>query len=41
VAQRLGVPALALPYTVGGSARATDLFALFDETLDLLLGAAS
>lgn len=40
VAQRLGVPALTLPFTVGGSARATDLFALFDETLDLLLGAA-
>ncbi|MEW6415023.1 MAG: zinc ABC transporter substrate-binding protein [Pseudomonadota bacterium] len=40
VAQRLGVPALTLPYTVGGSARATDLFALFDETLDLLLRAA-
>ncbi|MFN3751017.1 MAG: metal ABC transporter substrate-binding protein [Thiobacillus sp.] len=40
VGQRLGVPALTLPYTVGGSARATDLFALFDETLDLLLGAA-
>ncbi|MFN3544262.1 MAG: metal ABC transporter substrate-binding protein [Thiobacillus sp.] len=39
LAQRLGVPALTLPYTVGGSARATDLFALFDETLDLLLGA--
>ncbi|MEW6254058.1 MAG: zinc ABC transporter substrate-binding protein [Planctomycetota bacterium] len=41
VAQRLGVPALTLPFTVGGSARATDLFALFDETLDLLLRAAS
>jgi zinc/manganese transport system substrate-binding protein len=40
LAQRLGVPALTLPYTVGGSARAQDLFALFDATLDLLLGAA-
>lgn len=40
LAQRLGVPALTLPYTVGGSARAQDLFSLFDETLDLLLSAA-
>ena len=40
LAQRLGVPALALPYTVGGSARAGDLFGLFDDTLDHLLKAA-
>ena len=40
LAQRLGVPALTLPYTVGGNPRATDLFSLFDETLNLLLGAA-
>lgn len=40
LAQRLGVPALTLPYTVGGSARAQDLFGLFDATLELLLGAA-
>lgn len=40
LAQRLGVAALTLPYTVGGSARAQDLFSLFDETLDLLLSAA-
>jgi zinc/manganese transport system substrate-binding protein len=40
LAQRTGVPALALPYTVGGSARATDLFGLFDDTLDQLLKAA-
>ncbi len=40
LAQRLGVPALVLPYTVGGNARAGDLFALFDDTLDQLLKAA-
>lgn len=40
LAARAGIPALALPYTVGGSARAQDLFGLFDETLDLLLSAA-
>lgn len=40
LAERLGVPALTLPYTVGGSARANDLFGLFDATLDLLLSAA-
>lgn len=40
LAARAGIPALALPYTVGGSARATDLFGLFDDTIDLLLQAA-
>lgn len=37
VAQRVGVPAIMLPYTVGGSERATDLFGLFDDTVDRLL----
>lgn len=40
LAQRAGIPALALPYTVGGSERAGDLFGLFDDTLDQLLKAA-
>ena len=39
LAQRTGMPALALPYTVGGSDRAGDLFGLFDDTLDQLLRA--
>jgi zinc/manganese transport system substrate-binding protein len=39
LAQRTGIPALVLPYTVGGSARASDLFGLFDDTLDQLLKA--
>jgi zinc/manganese transport system substrate-binding protein len=37
LADRAGIPALALPYTVGGNARAVDLFGLFDDTLDQLL----
>ncbi|MCD6707301.1 MAG: zinc ABC transporter substrate-binding protein [Thiobacillus sp.] len=41
LARRAGSPALALPYTVGGSERAGDLFGLFDDTLDQLLNAAS
>jgi zinc/manganese transport system substrate-binding protein len=40
LARRAGIPALVLPYTVGGSARASDLFGLFDDTLDQLLKAA-
>ena len=36
VAQRIGVPAIALPYTVGGNERASDLFGLFEDTLDRL-----
>jgi zinc/manganese transport system substrate-binding protein len=40
LANRAGIPALALPYTVGGNARAQDLFGLFDDTLDQLLEVA-
>ena len=39
LATRTGLPAVTLPYTVGGSDRARDLFGLFDDTLDRLLGA--
>lgn len=35
--QQAGVPAIALAYTVGGNARATDLFTLFDDTIASLL----
>ncbi|MBL0164152.1 MAG: zinc ABC transporter substrate-binding protein [Xanthomonadales bacterium] len=38
LAQRTGVPALVLPFTVGGDAQAKDLFGLYDSTLDKLLG---
>ena len=37
VAQRIGVSAIMLPYTVGGTERATDLFGLFDDTIDRLI----
>ncbi len=34
-----GLAMIEMPYTVGGSAQATDLFGLFDAGIDLLLGA--
>jgi zinc/manganese transport system substrate-binding protein len=40
LSQRTGIPALALPFTVGGNARAGDLFGLFDDTIEQLLKAA-
>lgn len=36
LSQRLDVPAIVLPYTIGGSQDSTDLIALFDATLDRL-----
>lgn len=33
LSQRTGTPVVMLPYTVGGSARASDLFGLFDDTI--------
>ena len=36
VAERIHVAAIMLPYTVGGSERARDLFGLFDDTVDRL-----
>nr|VFK80330.1 MAG: zinc/manganese transport system substrate-binding protein [Candidatus Kentron sp. SD] len=38
LAGKTGVPAIVLPYTVGGSDGATDLFALFGETVRELVG---
>lgn len=40
LAHRVHAPAVVLPYSVGGSPVAKDLFGLFDDTLDKLLGAA-
>jgi len=37
LAERAGIPAVMLPFTVGGSDRAKDLFALYDDTLARLL----
>ena len=39
LAERIGVAAVVLPLTVGGTEDATDLFTLFDDILDRLLGA--
>ena len=40
LAARTNIPMVTLPYTIGGSKQATSLFSLFDETINLLLGAA-
>ena len=40
LSNRVHAPAVVLPYSVGGSPGAKDLFGLFDDTLDKLLGAA-
>lgn len=39
LAKRSGIPAVTLPYTVGGSEEAKDLFSLFDQTIKLMLEA--
>ena len=40
LAQRAQIPTVVLPYTVGGSDRAKDLFGLFDDTIARLLAVA-
>ena len=37
IAERAHFPAVALPYTVGGTPEATDLYTLFDDTIKRLL----
>ena len=39
IAERTGIPAVVLPFTVGGSAEAKDLEGLFEDTLRRLAGA--
>ena len=39
LSERSGIPALMLPYTVGGSDAARDLFGLFDDSIKRLLAA--
>jgi zinc/manganese transport system substrate-binding protein len=41
IAQRAKINAVVLPFTVGGSDAAKDLFALFDDTLERLLKGAA
>lgn len=40
IAGKSGIPAVLLPYTVGGTAEAKDLFGLFDDTVQRLLRAS-
>jgi zinc/manganese transport system substrate-binding protein len=37
VSQHASIPAVALPFTVGGDAQAHDLFSLYDDTITRLL----
>jgi zinc/manganese transport system substrate-binding protein len=39
LAERVHAPAVVLPFSVGGSKEAKDLFGLYDDTIDKLLGA--
>ncbi len=39
LSKQTGIPEVTLPFTVGGTPRARDLFSLFDDTIDRLLGA--
>jgi zinc/manganese transport system substrate-binding protein len=39
LSERAGMPAVSLPFTVGGDAQAGDLFGLYDDTINRLLAA--
>lgn len=39
LSERTGIPAVMMPFTVGGTDKARDLFGLFDDTLERLLAA--
>lgn len=39
ISPRVGAPAVMLPFTIGGTDGAKDLFGLYDETIDLMLKA--
>jgi zinc/manganese transport system substrate-binding protein len=38
LSQRTGIPSVMLPFTVGGTDRAKDLFGYFDDLIARLLG---
>ena len=40
LSERTGIPALMMPFTVGGTDKAKDLFGLFDDSIARLLGVA-
>ena len=37
IAEKVGIPAVKLPFTVGGTDAAKDLFSLYDDTIQRLL----
>ena len=37
LSERTNIPSVMLPYTVGGTEKAKDLFGLFDDTIERLL----
>ena len=39
LSSRANIPAVMVPFTVGGTDKAKDLFGLFDDTIARLLGA--
>jgi zinc/manganese transport system substrate-binding protein len=41
LAGQAGIAAVLLPYTVGGTDKAKDLFGLYEDTLDRLLAVAN
>ena len=41
LSEQAGIPAVVLPFTVGGNDKAKDLFGLFDSSLELLLAAGA
>ena len=40
VAERVKIPVVVLPFTIGGTDDAKDLFSLYDDTIKRLLAAA-
>ncbi len=40
LSSKSGIPSVTLPFTIGGTKQARDLFGLFDDTIDRLTGAA-
>ena len=40
ISEHANIPAIALPFTVGGTEQAKDLFGLYDNTIALMLGAS-
>jgi zinc/manganese transport system substrate-binding protein len=38
LSERTGIPDVMLPYTIGGTPAANDLFGLFGDTINRLLG---